>query len=350
LYAWGVESEDVLGNVSEAFTERHFTVFVGKTPTNAQFLTDTTPAFTWTALTGTGAATWRLQIAADPWMSFIVHQTTTPLPAATATYTLPNPAALTPGLYYWRVIRTSGADAALFSGQPFFVVSSLASITPAPMLPLTTEIFNAEEVAAGMDFVWTDLWQLGGPNITNYEIEIRQTLPTNPVYATIFPCNCEPYGVWPPVTTPEDGLYYWRVRGLFDIEGYAGPFSAWRTFRIDTTMPNAPALSLPVDMAVIPTTRTPTFKWAAAAGTPTRYVLEVSNTDDFTSIRYTATIPTPALATPTMSYTLPVSQALPNGIYYWRVTARDAAGNPVEINDAGTPATSLARRFTIAVP
>jgi len=229
-------------------------------------------------------------------------------------------------------------------GRPFYVVTSLASITPAPLLPLTNDIFNADEVDFGIDFFWTDLWQITGPIITDYEVEIRRTLPTNPVYDIVSSCGCSPTTYWQPLITPPDGVYYWRVQAIFDLD-YKGPFSTWRTFRIDTTLPGAPALSLPVDAAVFTTTRTPTFKWTAATGAPTRYVLEVSDTVDFTSIRYTTTVLAPAL-----TYVLPSSQALPNGTYYWRLTARDEAGNPVDLPDAGTLSTSLIRRFTISVP
>lgn len=341
LYAWGVEAEDANGNISSTFTKRHFTIFVGKTPTDTQFLVDSTPAFTWTSLTGAGQAGWKLEIAFDPAMLTVIHTGTLPL-ASAVTYTVPNNAALVPGLYYWRAVRVSGADTAV-TGRPFYVITSLANQMPAPLLPLTNEVFNAEEVASGIDFLWKDIYEVSGLNLVGYEVEIRRTLPTNPVYDTLMACGCA-QAYWMPATTPPDGVYYWRVRGEFDT-GFMGPFGAWRTFRIDTTLPGAPALSLPVNTAVITTIRTPTFKWGAATGAPTKYVLELSNTDDFASIRYTATIPTP-----TMSHVLPLSQSLPNGIYYWRVTAVDAAGNPATIADVGTSATSLERRFTIAVP
>jgi hypothetical protein len=66
-------------------------------------------------------------------------------------------------------------------------------------------------------------------------------------------------------------------------------------------------------------------------------VFELAESEDFSTIRYTATINAPTLST-----TLPTSQALPNGVYYWRVMSRDAAGN--------TSLASDVRSLTIAVP
>jgi hypothetical protein len=130
-----------------------------------------------------------------------------------------------------------------------------------------------------------------------------------------------------------DGTYYWRVRGHYGL--LKGPFSAARVVRIDQSIPSRPALTAPISSAIL-TTRTPTFTWTAATGTPAQYVLEIDNDQDFSSPRFSVT-----LASSTLTYTLPAAQALPNGIYLWRVRAVDAAGN------AGI---SFTRPLRIAVP
>ena len=96
-------------------------------------------------------------------------------------------------------------------------------------------------------------------------------------------------------------------------------------------------LTLPITNAVITTTRTPAFGWVAATGAPTQYVLEIANDTAFTSVRYSVTLPVALV----LSHKLPLAQALPNGDYYWRVRATDAAGNL---------SIGAARPFTIAAP
>jgi hypothetical protein len=83
-------------------------------------------------------------------------------------------------------------------------------------------------------------------------------------------------------------------------------------------------------------TRTPTFTWTAATGTPAQYVFEIDNDGDLSNPMRSVT-----LSASTLTYTVPAAQALPNGTYVWRVRAVDAAGN------AGI---SFTRTLTIAAP
>lgn len=80
----------------------------------------------------------------------------------------------------------------------------------------------------------------------------------------------------------------------------------------------------------------PTLTWRAVSGSPSQYVIEIAPDLSFDSGLLTATVNAPVL-----SYTVTAAQALPNGEYYWRILARDAAGSF---------APSLARAFTIATP
>jgi hypothetical protein len=86
---------------------------------------------------------------------------------------------------------------------------------------------------------------------------------------------------------------------------------------VDTQPPLPPLLSAPADGATRTTAR-PTFSWLASA-TAKRYRIQVSSEADFASTLMDVTDLT------TTYYTATVS--LRQGVYYWRVQARDAAGN-----------------------
>lgn len=111
-----------------------------------------------------------------------------------------------------------------------------------------------------------------------------------------------------------DGVYYWRVRGRSSVGD--GPWSGFRVVTIDTSPPSAPNLSNPTVNRVMTTAR-PAFSWVGTTGA-NRYRLQVDDNSDFSS-------PIISQELTTLSYISPVS--LPQGTYYWRVQARDAALN-----------------------
>jgi subtilisin family serine protease len=116
-----------------------------------------------------------------------------------------------------------------------------------------------------------------------------------------------------------DGVWYWRVRAWnVNSPSEPGAWSAGRMFTVDTTAPLAPAPSKPL-ASNVENTRTPKFEWLAAP-TANMYWLEVDNDSDFSS-------PLVQQQTSVLTYTLSAAQALDFVPHYWRVQARDAAGN-----------------------
>lgn len=111
------------------------------------------------------------------------------------------------------------------------------------------------------------------------------------------------------------GTWYWRVRAV-NAQDEKGVWSSVRSLVIDVTPPAAPSLASPANNAVI-TTVTPTLSWGAVTSAAS-YQVEVASDDGFTSI-------VTGIANLTArTYTVP---ALDTGEYFWRVRARDAAGN-----------------------
>ena len=117
-------------------------------------------------------------------------------------------------------------------------------------------------------------------------------------------------------TTLVQGAFYWKVRAK-DPGGNWSPWSTKWKFTVDTTAPGKPILVSPVNESKT-TDRTPTFTWKAVTGAK-YYQLVVDNNADFSSPVYTSPWGT------TVSKTL--GTALAPKPYYWKVRAKDAAGN-----------------------
>jgi hypothetical protein len=130
-----------------------------------------------------------------------------------------------------------------------------------------------------------------------------------------------PYGAYGATITPlPDGKYYWIVRAAG--EGYNihdlwlwgwGPWSDTWSFTINTV---PPSLVSP-DNGSSTTDTTPTLKWNAASGASS-YEWQIATNADFSPVYSSGT-------TTATSYTFP--SRIPNDLYYWRVRAKDPAGN-----------------------
>ncbi|MEW6221859.1 MAG: Ig-like domain-containing protein [Candidatus Hadarchaeota archaeon] len=111
-----------------------------------------------------------------------------------------------------------------------------------------------------------------------------------------------------------DGTYYWRMRSGKN----SGEVSAWSStqqFVLDTVPPPEPSQLYPQDNVLLKTTPA-WILWSSLSGV-VYYRLVLDDSADFSSpainsIYYTTTA---------------VPQSLPDGLYYWKVSARDYAGN-----------------------
>ena len=110
-----------------------------------------------------------------------------------------------------------------------------------------------------------------------------------------------------------DGTYYWRVRA-YNANLEPGRFSHTQSITIDTVPPPAPLLQFPQNQAAISTL--PNFNWEKVASA-TVYIIEIDNNPDFSSPEWSARRKEPAHRL----------SRIPKGVYYWRVQAKDQAGN-----------------------
>lgn len=112
-----------------------------------------------------------------------------------------------------------------------------------------------------------------------------------------------------------DNRYYWRVQAGDASGGWSGWGTPW-TFTIDTKPPPRPNLLTPANNSNT-ADNTPAFDWSSPAGA-TKYRLVIDNNGDFSSPERNLVIANSGLT---------LATPLPNCIYFWRVRARDAAGN-----------------------
>ncbi|MBY9002044.1 MAG: hypothetical protein KGD64_14085, partial [Candidatus Heimdallarchaeota archaeon] len=113
-----------------------------------------------------------------------------------------------------------------------------------------------------------------------------------------------------------DGTYFWRVRARDTANNWGAWSSIW-SFSVDLEGPIAPTLSAPSDSAVIGD-NTPYLVWSSV-GDAVEYEIELALTPLFEA---------PVLYADTTSNNYYVIFfTLDDDVYYWRVKAKDAAGN-----------------------
>lgn len=111
-----------------------------------------------------------------------------------------------------------------------------------------------------------------------------------------------------------DAIWYWRVAAL-DAVGNQSDFSAADSFTLDAATPTSPTL---VAYEPDPTSNNrPTLDWSDVAGAAS-YRLQVSAAADFSSLQ----LELPGLTSSAYAF----GAALPDGQWFWRVSATTGAG------------------------
>ena len=127
--------------------------------------------------------------------------------------------------------------------------------------------------------------------------------------------------------TLADGTYEWRLKAK-NADTETKQYSA-RKFSIDTTIPNQPKNTLPVDNSTQIANSSVSYTWSIATDvgnvkSPISYIVEFATDIDFNTIVQTQNS---NITTLQQSFSIP-------GIYYWRVRAIDEAGN-IGVNSTG---------------
>ncbi len=284
-------------------------------PRDEVFVTNRRPNFTWRR--NTQAERYRFELATDRDFTDVVRSLET-ANNRKVSYKPARNEALDFGIYYWRVMVDTGTGT-------FLPASEVRQITITQRPPRAPKLSEPRNNTRTNDATPTLMWQSvtgdGGP--FTYQIQIatranfRDLVREETVDALEFT----------PDTELDDGRYFWRVRALNAL-GVPGKWSAKRSFTVDTVPPGVPVLRAPADGSSSRNTR-PSFRWRSVQSA-NFYRLEVNNVNDFSDPNTLVLVQERRQ----LSYRPPANAALTPGTYFWRVQARDAAGNWGEFSES----------------
>ncbi|MDF1561662.1 MAG: Ig-like domain-containing protein [Deltaproteobacteria bacterium] len=295
LYWWRVQAADDADLRSPFTPAQRFEVdTVAPGPTTLDLVDsptrDTTPTLTWAATTD--ARLYHLQISttSDFSAGIQVDQTTAQLSLTSST--------LGEGTWYARVqtIDAAGnADAAGFSNTVTFVVDTTAPADAILSAPANASTWSTQPVA----FTWASV-----ADAVAYRLEIALNAGfTGAIVEAGLTTTARSLVL-------DEGAYWARVITT-DAAGNRSLGTTFITFTVDTVAPDVPTLNR---LPSLISERQPVLSWSdeAASGAVT-YLVQVDGVDRPVS--------------GTTTYTVPLAEALADGVHTWTVAARDAAGN-----------------------
>lgn len=262
------------------------------------------PTLTWEA--SPGATAYRVQVSTTSDFSTVLVDSTQPV-AKGLSLTF-GPIAPSTSLY-WRVnaIGTTGASA--FSATQNFTTIAVANSAP----KLDEPAANATDVPLSTVLRWTAY-----AGATSYRVQVStDTLFANP--SALFTENLSLSGNSMILTgLTASTKYFWRVSARLSTG-----VTAWAQRKFTTTAPAptaAPNPLAPADGAIGVSRTSASLTWTQVSGA-SGYQVQVSTTSNFSALYRDTLISgatTTALALPGLAE---------NGVYYWRVRGRNAAGS-----------------------
>ena len=202
-----------------------------------------------------------------------------------------------------------GTKAFLLAGFALLLVVQLIPAAGAsPGLPAPSLISppnNVLENERSQTFRWASV---SGADNYEFQCSTDNSFPSNLVVSVT---NIRDDSVGVDIT---DGAHYWRVRAGRD-NGEVGPWSPIWKFTIDTASPPRPELVSPENGAYLdsPTVR---LDWT-----------DVTEAENYTALVDDNQYFTSPVVNVVVGPSVYITSALPDGKYYWKVTARDLAGN-----------------------
>jgi hypothetical protein len=209
--------------------------------------------------------------------------------------------------YYWRVqVFDTAGNSSYADSVRTVIIDTIPPTVPVHTAPLNGCTTNYASVL----FTWTGA-DIGPSGIKNYAIEVSTSNEFTAVAAsTVVTVSSASLAL------PLSATYYWRITSC-DQAGNLSVSSPWLLL-IDTIAPPAPALSTPSDDTRTRTTMI-AFSWSevsdSGASGMAGYELALSTDTGFSMV--------------TSSFTAAAQAPLTAGqeLYYWRVRAKDRAGN-----------------------
>ena len=296
-----IRAKDGAGNISGWSTATSFEVDTvpPEVPTVAFIpdpFNDTRPTFSWTA--ASEAQRYRLQVSASVSFANPVIDLAT-ITASNYTPTLP----LAVGAIFWRVASIDSAG----NQSPFSLMRSFVIDTTAPGTPIPNNI-TSPTASKRPSLTWSTV-----SSAAKYRLQIALDTTFISLIANDASLTSTSFS---PTSDLTDNIYYWRVAAI-DVANNESGFSPPQTFIVDSTPPAAPVLAA---YSPSPTNNLmPTLSWSSPGTGAVSYDIQISTSSMFAT---TAVNQTGLLQT-----NFKPSSVLPVGTVYWRVRARDAAGN-----------------------
>lgn len=216
------------------------------------------------------------------------------------------------GSYQWRVRGENSAYESNYTFNINFSVIQTSDLTNQQVI-LSSPSNNLYTNASSLVLDWQDLanaatYSFELLNVTGGNLIVTQQSGLTNSSVTLAAGNLQ-----------QEAEYLWRVKAM---NSSTNTVFSDRVFYIDRTLPNTPQLTTPTNNSSTAANQTVSFSWTMASdsGTiqsPISYVIEFSNSSSFSSV-----IQTTDVNTTSFQQTFTVS-----GDYYWRVRAKDVAGN-----------------------
>jgi hypothetical protein len=269
-------------------------------PINDAEISSNVVAFQWNTVKG--AKDYRIQVYSDN--RAIVLDTL----IGKANFTAP----LNIGRYQWRVRAENPAYQSAYSFPINFRLIPNSDLTNQQVI-LTTPNENAYSKSTSLTCNWTAI-----STASTYTFQLENVTSGTFVETPDITSNSF---VLTNTAIASDAEYKWKVKALNTSNTTSTVYSS-RTLYIDRIKPNQPVNVLPAPTPVQIANQAINFTWSMAPDTgiiksPISYKIEFSTSTDFTVNLQTQT-----------NVTIPLSKTFTTaGIYYWRVTATDGAGN-----------------------
>ncbi|MFC2058568.1 hypothetical protein ACFLTS_02855 [Chloroflexota bacterium] len=306
---WKVKAVDGAGNPSVSSVIWSFTIDVTSpstpdlvSPADGVFTKNSTPALDWSNVSDPSGVTYNLQVATDAeFTSIVLDETGLVDSFFDILVPLPN------DTYYWRVEAVDGAgNEGAWSEVWTFTVDTIA-----PAAPILLSPPNGALIPYTPTLDWSDV---SDPSDVSYVLRLERAsmLLSDPGVSTLAESEYTP-------GTLSTGTYYWRVKTV-DGAGNESDWSPARYFLVDVDPPATPALIAPAD-GIFVNNAGPSLDWEDAPDYSgiVFYTLEVDDSPLFDSLAVDETDLEDSF--------FDILVGLPDGTYFWRVKAVDAAGN-----------------------
>jgi hypothetical protein len=203
--------------------------------------------------------------------------------------------------YYWHVQSYNSIDMwGPYSSTWYFTVDITPPAIPTLQSPTPLGYLHDD---------WPTLEWNDDPDVYRYYVQVSNSSNFDTLIVDVETLD-NFYVFSTPLT---EGQWHWRVRA----RDYAYNYCNWTStyFTIDTTPPGIPVLETPDNLAVIGTAQ-PLLEWSSIEAV--LYQVQVSDIMNFSTLTFNIT---------TVDNFYSISSPLDDGIWYWRVRAKDAAGN-----------------------